>query len=101
MLLSFIIILAFLYRSFYSHTALDHGRTGCCECAWDLGRGMLIPTHFLRILLMCAGMLVHPTHTSNRYQLPSTQCHWTTANDDDAVGLGRGAFRSLQYCRGI
>ena len=40
-------------------------------------------------------------HTPDYHQLPPSQCHWTSAHYDDAMGVGRRPFGSVQYCRGV
>ena len=39
-----------------------------------------------------------PAHSSDHYQLPSTQCYWPSAHNDDALGVG-GCFAGRLQCR--
>lgn len=53
-----------------------------------LGAVRVILTVTSMSTLLISGVLVNPTHLSDRHQLSSTTCHWITAHNDNALGLG-------------
>ena len=96
----------------------ENGCPCCCECAGDAGCSMPSVEWADKALTEGAGVLVCPgsfrepleksiekpvtkeneADTANCDQLEAPPCNWTTAHDDDALGVGWCPTWRVQYC---
>jgi hypothetical protein len=65
---------------------------------WSIQVPTILSSGDLNIRGWLKSSLAHP---SDSHQLSSSQCPWTSAYHDDAMGLGGRSTRSVQHRRGL